>query len=144
MINALDHRKSDYPIEKLFVARWSPRAMTGEPLSDAEIRTLFEAARWRLLHTTNKSGDSSTPAATRPNGKHFSTCWSKATGPGAAMRRCLLSSSRTRSSRKTASLIRSICSTSAQRMKTLRCKERRWASWSMACRASTSIKPMRR
>src|SRR5256885_13138251 len=46
MINALDHRKPDYPIEKLFVARWSPRAMTGEPLSDKEISTLFEAGRW--------------------------------------------------------------------------------------------------
>jgi nitroreductase len=46
MINALDYRKPDHPIEKLLVARWSPRAMTGEPLSDAEIQTLFEAARW--------------------------------------------------------------------------------------------------
>ena len=46
MINALDYRKPDHPIEKLFVARWSPRAMTGERLSDAEISTLFEAARW--------------------------------------------------------------------------------------------------
>src|SRR6188508_1421174 len=46
MINALDHRKPDFPIEKLFVARWSPRAMTGEPLTQAEINTLFEAARW--------------------------------------------------------------------------------------------------
>ena len=36
MINALDYRKPDYPIEKLFVARWSPRAMTGEPLSEPE------------------------------------------------------------------------------------------------------------
>src|SRR2546423_15083648 len=46
MINALDYRKPDYPIEKLFVARWSPRAMTGEPLSQDEINMLFEAARW--------------------------------------------------------------------------------------------------
>lgn len=46
MINALNHRKPDHPIEKLFVARWSPRAMTGEPLSNAEIATLFEAGRW--------------------------------------------------------------------------------------------------
>jgi hypothetical protein len=46
MINALDHRKSDYPVEKLFVARWSPRAMTGEPLTETEINTLFEAGRW--------------------------------------------------------------------------------------------------
>lgn len=46
MINALDYRKPDYPIEKLFVARWSPRAMTGESLNQDEINTLFEAARW--------------------------------------------------------------------------------------------------
>jgi nitroreductase len=46
MINALDYRKPDYPVEELFVARWSPRAMTGEPLSQDEINTLFEAARW--------------------------------------------------------------------------------------------------
>ncbi|HEX2475790.1 MAG TPA: nitroreductase family protein [Lacipirellulaceae bacterium] len=46
MINAVDFRKADYPIESLFVKRWSPRAMSGEPLSDAEMRTLFEAARW--------------------------------------------------------------------------------------------------
>src|SRR5215213_2012373 len=46
MINALEYRKPDHPIEKIFVARWSPRAMTGEPLSEAEINTLFEAARW--------------------------------------------------------------------------------------------------
>lgn len=46
MINALDHRKADHPIESLFVERWSPRAMSGEPLSEGEILTLFEAARW--------------------------------------------------------------------------------------------------
>ena len=46
MINALDHRKADHPIEKLFLARWSPRAMTGEPLKDNEIASLFEAGRW--------------------------------------------------------------------------------------------------
>jgi nitroreductase len=46
MINALDFRKADYPIEPLFLKRWSPRAMSGEPLSDTEMRTLFEAARW--------------------------------------------------------------------------------------------------
>jgi nitroreductase len=46
MNNALDSRKAEYPIESLFLKRWSPRAMNGEPLSDAEMRTLFEAARW--------------------------------------------------------------------------------------------------
>jgi nitroreductase len=46
MINALEHRKADHPIETLLLARWSPRAMTGEPLKDSEISILFEAARW--------------------------------------------------------------------------------------------------
>lgn len=44
--DALKHRKADYPILDLFLKRWSPRAMTGEPLSDVELMTLFEAARW--------------------------------------------------------------------------------------------------
>jgi len=43
---AEDFRKADHPIESLFVRRWSPRAMSGEPISEKEILTLFEAARW--------------------------------------------------------------------------------------------------
>ena len=39
-------RKADYPIDKLFLDRWSPRAISGEPISDEELFTLFEAARW--------------------------------------------------------------------------------------------------
>ncbi len=46
MTQALEHRQADHPIEPLFVARWSPRAMSGERLTDDEMRTLFEAARW--------------------------------------------------------------------------------------------------
>ena len=39
-------RKADHPIEAIFLRRWSPRAMTGEPVHDAELMRLFEAARW--------------------------------------------------------------------------------------------------
>ena len=39
-------RKADHAIEPLFLRRWSPRAMSGEPLSEEELLTLFEAARW--------------------------------------------------------------------------------------------------
>jgi nitroreductase len=39
-------RTPDHPIDPLFVDRWSPRAMSAEPVSDAELLTLFEAARW--------------------------------------------------------------------------------------------------
>jgi nitroreductase len=39
-------RTADHLIEPLFLQRWSPRAMTGEPLREGEIMSLFEAARW--------------------------------------------------------------------------------------------------
>jgi nitroreductase len=39
-------RTADHPIEPLLMERWSPRAMSGEPLAPKEILTLFEAARW--------------------------------------------------------------------------------------------------
>ncbi|MCA9225009.1 MAG: nitroreductase family protein, partial [Planctomycetales bacterium] len=42
----LEHRTADYPIELLFLKRWSPRAMSGESLTHDELMTLFEAARW--------------------------------------------------------------------------------------------------
>jgi nitroreductase len=41
-----DYRKPEYPIETIFYRRWSPRAMSGEPLTEKELFTLFEAARW--------------------------------------------------------------------------------------------------
>ena len=41
-----DVRTSDYPIDTVFLDRWSPRAMSGEPLAEAELMTLFEAAHW--------------------------------------------------------------------------------------------------
>ena len=40
------YRQPAFPIEPLLVDRWSPRAMSGEPLSETELMTLFEAARW--------------------------------------------------------------------------------------------------
>ena len=40
------HRVPDHEIEPHFVKRWSPRAMSGEPLSEADLMRLFEAARW--------------------------------------------------------------------------------------------------
>ena len=45
-VNPDDYRKPDYPIEPIFYRRWSPRAMSGEALSEQELMSLFEAARW--------------------------------------------------------------------------------------------------
>ncbi len=39
-------RKADHPIEPLFLKRWSPRALSGASVSEAELHRLFEAARW--------------------------------------------------------------------------------------------------
>jgi nitroreductase len=39
-------RVADYPLDAQFLARWSPRAFSGEKIPDAELRSLFEAARW--------------------------------------------------------------------------------------------------
>jgi nitroreductase len=44
--NPLEVRTPDYPIDPIFVGRWSPRAMSGETLTEIERNTLFEAARW--------------------------------------------------------------------------------------------------
>src|SRR4051794_29422351 len=44
--NPDDSRTPDYPIEPLIYRRWSPRALSGEPLEERELMSLFEAARW--------------------------------------------------------------------------------------------------
>ncbi|RKD95245.1 nitroreductase family protein [Halopiger aswanensis] len=41
-----EHRDPEHDVDPLFVNRWSPRAMTGDPLAEAEYLPLFEAARW--------------------------------------------------------------------------------------------------
>jgi nitroreductase len=46
MIKGSKKRNADHPIDSLFLDRWSPRAMSGEPITDEELFTLFEAARW--------------------------------------------------------------------------------------------------
>ena len=39
-------RTPEYPINSLFVERWSPRAFTGEAIAEATLLRFFEAARW--------------------------------------------------------------------------------------------------
>ena len=40
------YRRPDNPVEAMIYHRWSPRAMSGESLTDSELMRLFEAARW--------------------------------------------------------------------------------------------------
>jgi nitroreductase len=46
MIKGSESRKADHPVDKLFLDRWSPRAMSGEEIHEKELMVLFEAARW--------------------------------------------------------------------------------------------------
>jgi len=42
----INERSTEYPINDLFLKRYSPRAMSGEIITKEELMTLFEAARW--------------------------------------------------------------------------------------------------
>ena len=39
-------RTAEHPIDKLFLDRWSPRAFTEEALTEAELMSILEAAKW--------------------------------------------------------------------------------------------------
>lgn len=41
-----NQRKPQTEVDSMFIDRWSPRAFISEPLSENQIQTLFEAARW--------------------------------------------------------------------------------------------------
>lgn len=43
---AIESRTVDAPVEDLLVGRWSPRAMSGESIDQAQLLRLLEAARW--------------------------------------------------------------------------------------------------
>ncbi len=42
----LNIRKPEHGVDPIFPLRWSPRAMSGEPLREADLLKLLEAARW--------------------------------------------------------------------------------------------------
>lgn len=44
--NMQAERKTDYPVEDLFVNRWSRRAIQEKPVSHETLMRLFEAAKW--------------------------------------------------------------------------------------------------
>ena len=42
----INNRELEFPCNEVFPNRWSPRALSGEEISDEELMTLFEAGRW--------------------------------------------------------------------------------------------------
>ncbi|MFN4191707.1 MAG: nitroreductase family protein [Tabrizicola sp.] len=45
-LDAIHVRHPDHPVAAQFPARWSPRSFTGRALTEAEVMSLLEAARW--------------------------------------------------------------------------------------------------
>jgi nitroreductase len=45
-MRSTNQRTADHDIEPMFLERWSPRAFTAEPMPQATLQSLFEAARW--------------------------------------------------------------------------------------------------
>jgi len=54
-INVKEHRKAEYPVDDIFINRWSPRAMSGDTVLKDELMSLFEAARWAPSSFNNQS-----------------------------------------------------------------------------------------
>lgn len=45
-MNLATVRAADYPIDRMFLDRWSPRSLGTEPITRAELLTILEAGRW--------------------------------------------------------------------------------------------------
>ena len=39
-------RVAEFPVDAIFLNRWSPRAFTGEAIAEPDLKTMLEAARW--------------------------------------------------------------------------------------------------
>jgi len=46
MVKGSQARRAAHATDSIFIDRWSPRAMSGQAISEAVIMVLFEAARW--------------------------------------------------------------------------------------------------
>ena len=53
-MNIRDFRKPEQEVSDIFLNRWSPRAMSGEEIDEAELFSLFEAARWAPSSNNNQ------------------------------------------------------------------------------------------
>ncbi len=60
-------RKTEYPVNELILNRWSARSFSTEPVTDLELMTIFDAARWaqnsfnnqpwRFMYARHESND---------------------------------------------------------------------------------------
>ena len=50
----INNREVEFNVNEIFPKRWSPRAMSGEDVSDENLKILFEAARWEPSSYNNQ------------------------------------------------------------------------------------------
>src|SRR5690625_2942130 len=46
VMNVVNNRKMEYPIDPVYLQRWSPRAFSTKPVPKEKLNAIFEAARW--------------------------------------------------------------------------------------------------
>lgn len=46
LMSSVKHATPDVPVHELITRRWSPYAFSDRPVADADLRAVFEAARW--------------------------------------------------------------------------------------------------
>lgn len=54
MLKIQDFRKPEQDVDEIFLNRWSPRAMSGEEIDEADLFSLFEAAKWAPSSNNNQ------------------------------------------------------------------------------------------
>jgi len=50
----INNRKADHPIDPVFLQRWSARSFPAESMPEADLLTMFEAARWAQSASNNQ------------------------------------------------------------------------------------------
>ncbi|MGD0615500.1 MAG: nitroreductase family protein, partial [Verrucomicrobiota bacterium] len=60
---------ADYPIQKVLAERWSPYGFEDRAVSEADLRSLFEAARWAASSYNEQPWNYL--VATRENSREF-------------------------------------------------------------------------
>ncbi len=67
----INNRKTDYPIDPIFLERWSARSFPGEAMPEADLLTMFEAARWAQSSGNGQPWRFSYTLRTEPNWQQY-------------------------------------------------------------------------
>jgi nitroreductase len=73
-MNAANKASTDHPIQQVLADRWSPYCFSDKPVTDADLRSLFEAARWAPSSYNEQPW--SYIVATKSDAAEFERIWS--------------------------------------------------------------------